>query len=153
MFLAGRMHKPISIIKSNSDLNTLLSRNLEYAVYTSLLLLPKSFTLKDLYLTITSLSYIGDPRKDIAENPNKIANIVNHQFDCFNTMYSPVLEKLAIIEKGIVTRTIPFETIIENLSPHLKLKLNGNYSKPNVSILLDLDFVNLEFFLPYQIPF
>lgn len=57
----------------------------------ALLLLPEEFTLKDLFLKITSLSYQGDFRMYIGENKNKIVNIVMPQMDLFVDLYSTLI--------------------------------------------------------------
>lgn len=65
-----------------------LKTNLNSALHVALLLLPEEFTLKDLFLKITSLSYQGDFRMYIGENKNKISNIVLPQVDSFVELYS-----------------------------------------------------------------
>ena len=46
------------------------------------------FTLMDLFLSITSLSYYGDIRMTLkAENPNKVKNIVEPNFEHFMNYY------------------------------------------------------------------
>lgn len=68
-----------------------LRTNLSSALHVSLLLLPEQFTLKDLFLKITSLSYQGDFRMYIGENKNKISNIVIPQIDLFVDLYSKLI--------------------------------------------------------------
>ncbi|CAF4768082.1 unnamed protein product, partial [Rotaria magnacalcarata] len=78
--------KPVSVMKidqSDQDLLYALKTNLNSALHVALLLLPEQFTLKDLFLKITSLSYQGDFRMYIGENKNKISNIVLPQVDAF----------------------------------------------------------------------
>jgi translocator assembly and maintenance protein 41 len=68
-----------------------LKTNLSSALHVALLLLPEEFTLKDLFLKITSLSYNGDFRMYIGENKNKISNIVLPQIDLFIDLYSNLI--------------------------------------------------------------
>lgn len=57
--------------------------------------MPKvDFTLMDLFLSITQLSYKGDVRmKFKAENPNKVRNIVEPNFEHFLDYYEPWINK------------------------------------------------------------
>jgi translocator assembly and maintenance protein 41 len=92
MYLAGRMHKPLEIISMVDD--TILSSmntNLTSALRTSLLLLPKTFSRDDLYITIAGLSYGGDFRMWFGENPDKVKNIVHGSFEQFDSLYQPLL--------------------------------------------------------------
>ena len=54
-------------------------------------MLPRSFTLKELYLTIAGLSYTGDFRMVFGENPHKVSNIVNASMHELHGLYAPVL--------------------------------------------------------------
>jgi translocator assembly and maintenance protein 41 len=73
LYLAGRLHKPVHIIKSNVEIEAVMGLNREQAIRTSLLLLPEKFQEVDLYMSVASLSYIGDPRMFVGENPNKVS--------------------------------------------------------------------------------
>jgi len=53
--------------------------------------LPEEFTLQDLFVKLTSLSYQGDFRMIIGENKNKIMNIVVPQIDRFCELYSNLI--------------------------------------------------------------
>lgn len=98
LYIAGRMHKPVNIFHSDFENSPLLykslNRNLFSAVITALLLLPDKFTEHELYLTITGLSYTGDFRMTVGEDRNKIANIVNCNFDHFQSLYQSTLKDL-----------------------------------------------------------
>ena len=73
--------------------------NLLSALRTALLLLPPSFTERDLYSTIASISYLGDLRMSLpTENPRKIANIVGHNLPNFRRLYAPLIETLPNID-------------------------------------------------------
>lgn len=72
LYAAGRLHKPVRIMKEHHKLQQAMQYNFESAVRTSLLLLPPLFTEKQLYTQIAGLSYSGDPRMLVAENPNKV---------------------------------------------------------------------------------
>lgn len=94
MYLSGRLHKPVAIIKNSAQLLFLNQYNLANAVKLSLLLLNKTqIKESELYLTIAGLSYMGDPRLKVkGENPDKVKNIVENQFLLFKSLYKPFLE-------------------------------------------------------------
>ncbi|EGV63407.1 Mitochondrial translocator assembly and maintenance protein 41 [Yamadazyma tenuis] len=96
MFLAGRLQKPVRFIGGDGTLAKLNEYNLHSAMVVAVLLLNTSnFTKTALYETITSLSYLGDPRMSVGgENPNKVRNIVSKQYDRFDRIYGPVLNGL-----------------------------------------------------------
>ncbi|CAF3704641.1 unnamed protein product [Rotaria socialis] len=94
LYVAGRLQKPVSVMKidqSDQDLLYALKTNLNSALHVALLLLPEQFTLKELFLKITSLSYQGDFRMYVGENKNKISNIVLPQVDAFVELYSNLI--------------------------------------------------------------
>ena len=96
LYCSGRLQKPVSILKTCDSLEKPLEANLQAALAASLLLLPPNFSEFELYMQITSLSYEGDFRMGIAENPNKIENIVrgNNSLPRFKSLYRPYLDSL-----------------------------------------------------------
>lgn len=59
-----------------------------------MLLLPSEFSETQLYETISSLSYSGDPRMKVGENPDKVSNLVRPSLPYFRDLYRPFLSKL-----------------------------------------------------------
>ena len=95
LYLAGRLQKPVKILRDDPRVRLANQINLISAVRTALILLPPTFTEQDLYKTIAGISYLGDPRMSLgAENLNKVANIVNHQLPNFRRLYAPLIENL-----------------------------------------------------------
>lgn len=95
LYLAGRLQKPVKILRDDPRVRLANQVNLISAVRTALLLLPPSFTEEDLYGTIAGISYLGDPRMSLpAENPKKVGNIVRHQLPNFRRLYAPLIENL-----------------------------------------------------------
>ena len=95
LYLAGRLQKPVKIIRNNPMVSLASQVNLMAVVRTALLLLPPKFTEEDLYKTITGISYLGDPRMTLgAENLNKVENIVKYQMTNFRRLYGPLIETL-----------------------------------------------------------
>lgn len=95
LYVAGRLQKPVKILRDHPRVRLANQVNLISAVRTALLLLPPSFTEEDLYATIAGISYLGDPRMSLAaENPDKVGNIVRHQLPNFRRLYAPLIENL-----------------------------------------------------------
>lgn len=95
LYLAGRLHKPVKILRDDPRLRLANQRNLISALRTALLMLPETFTENELYNKIASISYIGDPRmKYGAENPRKVADIVDNQLVNFRQLYLPLIDDL-----------------------------------------------------------
>ena len=95
LYLAGRLQKPVKILRDDPRVRLANQVNLISAVRTALLLLPPTFTEQDLYKTITGISFLGDPRMSLgAENLNKVSNIVEHQLPNFRRLYAPLIENL-----------------------------------------------------------
>lgn len=88
LYLAGRMHKPIRIIRDDARVRLSQQVNLTSAVRTALATLPAEFSEQELFARIASLSYEGDPRMLLpAENRGKVANIVSAQGAQFKELY------------------------------------------------------------------
>ena len=99
LYLAGRLQKPVKILRDAAGLRLANQINLISAVRTALLLLPETFTERNLYKTIAGISYLGDPRMSLgAENLNKVSNIVEHQLPNFRRLYSPLIKVLPNID-------------------------------------------------------
>ena len=95
LYLAGRLQKPVKILRDDPRVRLANQINLISAVRTALLLLPPKFSEQQLYSTIAGLSYMGDPRMSLgAENQNKVNNIVKHQLTNFRRLYAPLIENL-----------------------------------------------------------
>ena len=95
LYLAGRLQKPVKILRDDPRIRLANQINLISAVRTALLLLPETFTEQELYKTIAGVSYLGDPRMSLgAENLNKVSNIVKHQLPNFRRLYAPLIENL-----------------------------------------------------------
>lgn len=99
LYLAGRLQKPVKILRDHPQVRLANQHNLIAAVRTALLLLPPDFTETDLYSTIAGLSYMGDPRMALpTENKNKVENIVNNNVVHFRRLYAPLIKTLPNVE-------------------------------------------------------
>lgn len=99
LYLAGRLHKPVKILRDDARIRLANQINLLSALRTALLLLPPAFTERELYNTIAGISYLGDPRMAFpTENPHKVANIVGNNLPHFRRLYAPLVETLPNVE-------------------------------------------------------
>ncbi|KAI8815750.1 mitochondrial matrix Mmp37-domain-containing protein [Fimicolochytrium jonesii] len=95
LYLAGRLHKPVKVLRDDARVSLANRRNLRAAVRAALLTLPQELTEEDLFLTIAGLSFRGDFRMRMGgENPHKVYNIVYSQMDEFRAIYKPIVEDL-----------------------------------------------------------
>ncbi|KAK2630557.1 hypothetical protein QTJ16_001377 [Diplocarpon rosae] len=95
LYLAGRLQKPVKILRDDPRVRLANQVNLLSALRTALLLLPPNFTEQELYSVISAISYMGDPRMAFpTENKSKIANIVGNNLPHFRRLYSPLVENL-----------------------------------------------------------
>ncbi|KAI9308994.1 mitochondrial matrix Mmp37 [Cunninghamella echinulata] len=103
LYLAGRMHKPVKILRDDARVRLANQVNLTEAVRVALLTLPEHFSEKELFEKIAGISYVGDFRMVVGENPNKVKNIVGAQLDHFHRLYISLLGDLpnvAILNNG-----------------------------------------------------
>lgn len=92
IYISGRLHKPVlEVIKPRQDMCDLVTENRRSALHSSLLLLPESFTLKQLFHKIVGLSYTGDFRMVVGEDKNKINKIVEGNYEELLRVYEPLM--------------------------------------------------------------
>lgn len=95
LYLAGRLQKPVKILRDDPKIRLANQINLISALRTALLMLPPRFSERELYFSIAGLSYIGDPRMSFnAERPSKVYDIVDSQMPNFRQLYYPLIENL-----------------------------------------------------------
>ncbi|KAI9497008.1 mitochondrial matrix Mmp37 [Zychaea mexicana] len=114
LYLAGRMHKPVKILRDDARVRLANQVNLTEAVRVALLTLPEKFSEDELFERIAGISYTGDFRMIVGENPNKIRNIVHAQLPHFHRLYFGLLDDLpnvAILSNGQYQ---------QNLNPHFR---------------------------------
>lgn len=100
-YIAGRLQKPVKILKNDETIEKYNHLNLKAAAT-----IAKHITLKknngkldelQFYKEITGLSYLGDIRYLLGgENPKKVENIVLKNFDKFQKYYEPIYEEVVI---------------------------------------------------------
>jgi translocator assembly and maintenance protein 41 len=95
LYLAGRLHKPVKILRDHAKVRLANQINLISALRAGLLMLGPNFSEKELYSKIASISYMGDPRMSVGgEDPNKVRNIVTNQLANFRQLYAPLVAEL-----------------------------------------------------------
>ncbi|GAA5997671.1 putative phosphatidate cytidylyltransferase [Rhodotorula paludigena] len=92
LYISGRLHKPVRILHDDARVRLANQVNLASALRTALLLLPESFTEIELFEEIAGLSYRGDFRMRVGENPHKVRNIVAAQLPAFRSLYGGLLK-------------------------------------------------------------
>ncbi|KAH9947581.1 mitochondrial matrix Mmp37-domain-containing protein [Amylocystis lapponica] len=116
LYLAGRMHKPLRIIKDDARVRLTQQVNLTSAVRTALLTLPAEFSESELFARIAGFSYGGDLRMLLpAENRGKVGNIVRKQGPQFKELY----HRLVVALPGVHWPTHA-ETLQQDTSPHAR---------------------------------
>ncbi|TRM61092.1 mitochondrial matrix Mmp37-domain-containing protein [Schizophyllum amplum] len=116
LYLAGRMHKPLRIIKDDARVRLTQQVNLTSAVRHALLTLPESFTEAELFERIAAISYTGDPRMVLpAENRAKVQNIVSKQAPQFKELY----HRLVVGLPGVHWPSFS-SNIQQDVSPHAR---------------------------------
>lgn len=99
LYLAGRLQKPVKILRDHPQVRLANQHNLIAAVRTALLILPPEFSETELYGTIAGLSYLGDPRMALpTESKSKVSNIVNHNIAHFRRLYAPLIKTLPNVD-------------------------------------------------------
>ncbi|EPQ54609.1 Mmp37-domain-containing protein [Gloeophyllum trabeum ATCC 11539] len=126
LYLAGRMHKPIRIIKDDPRVRLTQQVNLTSAVRAALLTLPAEFSETQLFERIAAISYNGDPRMILpAENRNKVANIIRKQSPQFKELYHRLVVGLPGVHWPSHSSTIQQDVSPQARSAHLR-KLPSN---------------------------
>ena len=121
LYLAGRMHKPIRIIRDDARVRLTQQVNLTSALRTALLTLPAQFTQRDLFTAIAGISYSGDPRMVLpAENRRKVANMVERQEGQFHELYWRLAQGLPGVRWRMDSQMIEQDTSAHARAAHLK---------------------------------
>jgi translocator assembly and maintenance protein 41 len=151
LYLAGRMHKPVKILRDDSRVRLANQVNLTEAVRVALLTLPENFTEEELFNRIAGISYKGDFRMVIGENPNKISNIVSTQMENFHRLYFGLLDDLPNVTvlnngklqqsdnprfRGLMVKKLPKTLYDKVLNQHLNYASRNNIDVPEDKIVL-----------------
>lgn len=137
LYLAGRMHKPLRIIKDDARVRLTQQVNLTSAVRAALLTLPEQFSETQLFETIAAISYSGDPRMILpAENRGKVGNIVRKQGPQFKELYQRLVVGLpgthwpthqSEIQQDTSARARTFH--LRKLPYHLRMRVQTKFAE------------------------
>jgi len=136
LFVAGRFHKPVTCIKTNVKLEEAVQKNRKYAFIVACLLEKEVVSKMHLFQTLCGLSYLGDVRMSLAENPHKVCNIVQGSYDEFLKVYAFDYPFLHVKEEMV---RIQHELLLKEIN-HLPNYLL-TYLEEQVVDLSDLDRV------------
>lgn len=127
-YLPGRFQKTIYPIIENNTLSNLIEKNREYALLLSSYLQKYDVaSKKDILVTLCGLSYIGDTRMKLAENPRKVLNIVEGSYDKFIKMYNfdvdylKYEDDLCVLDRNLLRvqlKRLPYE-LYQYITPYI----------------------------------
>ncbi|KAF7725018.1 Mitochondrial translocator assembly and maintenance protein 41 [Apophysomyces ossiformis] len=152
LYLSGRMHKPIKILRDDPRVRLANQVNLTEAVRVALLTLPEEFTEEELYKQIAGISYVGDYPIFVGENPNKVKNIVEAQMSHFHRLYSGLLNDLPNVTflgegklqqsqnprfRGLMVQKLPANLYRRLVLEHRKYAAQCGLSVPEESLELN----------------
>ncbi|KAI0086480.1 mitochondrial matrix Mmp37-domain-containing protein [Irpex rosettiformis] len=121
LYLAGRMHKPIRIIRDDARVRLTQQVNLTSAIRTALLTLPETFSETELFERIAGFSYAGDVRMILpTENRGKVGNIVRKQGPQFKELYHRLVVALPGVHWPLYSSTIQQDLSPQTRAAHLK---------------------------------
>jgi len=147
LYLAGRMHKPLRIIKDDARVRLTQQVNLTSAVRAVLLTLPEEFSENQLFEGIAGISYSGDPRMILpAEDRGKVGNIVRKQSPQFKELYHRLVvglpgvhwsEHSSVIQQDVSARARSAH--LRKLPSNLLTGVKNNYSRRLLDHELEAD--------------
>ena len=85
-------HRQVALVKCPTAIASAAESNLRHAATVALLGMPATFSSAQFFMAVAGLSYTGDPRMVVGENPLKVSNIVRANMARFSQLYAPVLE-------------------------------------------------------------
>lgn len=126
-YVAGRLQKPVKILKENNIIKYWNQLNLKSAATLAKYLLRSDKSMQHgldefkFYQKITGLSYIGDIRYTLGgENPNKVNNIVDKNFHNFQKYYGPIYEDVVFHNRDYLPLGYSLENCLKTLERHIQ---------------------------------
>ena len=126
-YLTGRFQKTVLEIKSTDEIRKLILENRRSAIIVALLMTDDEVTMKNLLVELCNLSYAGDTRMKVAENPRKVLNIVEGSYQEYLKIYKSIIEHFASINDDniLVNHDLVLESY-ESIPVCLKEYLESN---------------------------
>ena len=124
-YLAGRLQKPVKVLKNDLRVQYWNQLNLKAAATLAKHKLSKkfngdSFTEFDFYKEITALSYLGDIRYKLGgENPKKIDNIVEKNLDNFKFYYKPIYKDVFLNNSTYLPQNFTLDNATDQLTERI----------------------------------
>ncbi|CAL9734982.1 phosphatidate cytidylyltransferase, mitochondrial [Monosporozyma servazzii] len=129
-YLAGRLHKPVKILRENNAIKYWNQLNLKGAATVAKHLLRSNknrqgkieeFNEFNFYKKITGLSYLGDIRYTLGgENPNKVNNIIDQNFHNFQIYYKPIYEDVVINDNDYLPLGYDLKNCLKTLERNIR---------------------------------
>lgn len=129
-YLAGRLHKPVKILRENNAIKYWNQLNLKGAATVAKHLLRSTknrqgkieeFNEFNFYKKITGLSYLGDIRYTLGgENPNKVNNIIDQNFHNFQIYYKPIYEDVVINDNDYLPLGYDMKNCLKTLERNIR---------------------------------
>ena len=151
-YVPGRLQKPTLLVSCSSEdvsqsFHVAQDINLSSALRAAVVALPphslSDFSLYDLYSSLVGLSYLGDIRVGVAENPKKTHNIVLSQQDLMHRMYEPFFDRVGITRKsdGRYTLTQSTTSLFDSL-PQGFQRASVQVCDPRTRLIATLSNIN-----------
>lgn len=115
LFMAGRFHKPVMEISTEDVIRQSIAYNRKCALMIACLFCERVASSKEIYNRLCGLSYLGDARMGIAENPHKVEDIVCGSYDKIREMY-PLKENFLLEHDISGIYTIRHDILLSRLS-------------------------------------
>lgn len=101
LYTAGRLQKPVRAHNVSPEAASAMTTNRRFALAAALLQLERpDFATRDVLRHVVGLSYLGDVRMGLAEDPRKIDRIVEGSLTELEAIYVPLLKEFAETSDG-----------------------------------------------------
>lgn len=114
LFVVGRFQKPTLEVYSERRIRESIQYNRECALLVASLFANRITTKWELYSKLCGLSYAGDARMLLAENPNKVANIVAGSYKLLKKLYP--LNQDYLIELGEEKVLVRYDVLLKHIA-------------------------------------